>query len=339
VAIVVREADLDRDLAQIADTVNASFGSRVSLARFRWLYLDNPDGRAVAWLAVDDRTGAPAGCTAVFPRRVRLGRAGRDVTAWNCGDFAILPRYRTLGVAVKLRRAARDGIDAGQSPFLYAHPNDRMLAVHLAVGHAPLGRMVRYARPLRLSTRNRMANRLSTAAFRLCGADTLVRRRHDVDLISGCMLPGDIDAIYARAADGIGTAVVRDRRYLEWRFTSNPEERTETVVTRERGQPTAYLVLSTRDEAASVKDWLGVDTTATEQVFAAFLSEMRRREARSVSATVLETHRDLALLRRLGFMPRPDVSMVVTYSPAAYALRADVADPAAWYMTVGDRDV
>src|SRR5687768_15684034 len=214
--ILIREADLDRELELLASTVNTSFGSKVSLARFRWLYLDNPDGRALAWLAIDDRTGDVAGCTAVSPRRVRLAHMRRQVKAWNCGDFSITARYRTMGAAVKLRRAARDGIDLGQSPFLYAHPNDRMLPVHLRVGHSPLGRMVRHARPLRLSTRSKVANSLSMAALRLCGADIVVRQRHEIEGVSSQALPDDIDAVYDRAADRIGTAVVRDRRYLEW---------------------------------------------------------------------------------------------------------------------------
>ncbi len=337
--ILIREADLDRELELLAATVNTSFGSQVSLARFRWLYLDNPDGRAVAWLAIDDRTGDVAGCTAVSPRRVRLARVRRPVKAWNCGDFSITARYRTMGAAVKLRRAARDGIDSGQSPFLYAHPNDRMLPVHLQVGHSPLGRMVRYAKPLRLCTRSKVANWLSRTALRLCGADIAVRRRHEIEVVSSQVLPDDIDAIYERAAERMGTAVVRDRRYLEWRFALNPEERTEMLIARERGRPTAYLIFVLKDGAGSIKDWLGVDTKATEQVFAAFLREMRRRDARSASVTLLETHRDRALVRRFGFIPRPEVSTVVTYAPAAGTLRSDVADPAAWYMTIGDRDV
>ncbi len=85
--ISIREADLDRELPLFASTVNNAFGSRVPDQRFRWLYLDNPDGRAVAWFAVDDRTGDIAGCTGVSPRRVRVG--GREVIGWNCGDFSI----------------------------------------------------------------------------------------------------------------------------------------------------------------------------------------------------------------------------------------------------------
>ena len=46
-----------------------------------------------------------------------------------------MPRYRAGGAAIALRRAARTAVDQGVRPFLYAHPNERMLQIHIRVGH------------------------------------------------------------------------------------------------------------------------------------------------------------------------------------------------------------
>jgi hypothetical protein len=337
VGISIREADIDRDLPLLASTINTAFGSQVSEARFRWLYQDNPDGRAVAWFALDDRTGEVAGCTAVSPRRVSV--AGREVRAWNCGDFSIAARYRTMGAAVKLRRAARDGIDAGHSPFLYAHPNERMLQVHLRVGHTPLARMQRHAKPLRLKTGSRIVNNLGGSLLRVYGGEAFVRLTQDVEIVQDGPLPADIENVYDAVRSRLGTAVVRDRRYLQWRFQENPAQRTETLITRSGGRPTAWLTYLISDESAVVKDWLSVNDTARDQVFAAFLREARRRRAASAAVIALETHPDLPALRRLGFVLRPDESMAVTYASEKDQMRAAVADPSRWYMTSGDRDV
>ena len=66
-AFVVREVDLDRELPLFARIFNENFAIKGSDARFRWLYTDNPDGRATAWFVIDDRTGEVAGGTS--PRR------------------------------------------------------------------------------------------------------------------------------------------------------------------------------------------------------------------------------------------------------------------------------
>lgn len=337
-AIEIREADVERDVELLAATLNANRAHTTSLDRFRWLYHDNPDGRARAWLAVDDRTGGVAGFTAVFPRRVRL-RTGQRVLAWNCGDFSIHTRYRTGGVAIKLRRAAREAVDAGETPFLYAHPNERMLPVHLKVGHSPLGRMVRYARPLRLNTGIALVDAVSSAALRLAGRELPAADAADCELVGNADLGEEFGDLYDRVSPSLGTLLVRDARYLDWRFRRTPVDGCELLVLRSSGRLRAYLALTASDDVVHVKDWLAEDASAFGSIWTAGLRLARKRGARSVSVIALETHPDLARLRLFGFRPRPDWSTAVTYAPEGWPSRDCVANAAAWYMTVGDRDV
>jgi hypothetical protein len=337
--VEIREVDLDRELGVLSDTFNANFTIKGSFERFRWLYFDNPDGRATAWFAIDDRNGAIAGCTAVLPRRVRLKDSGRVVVAWNCGDFCINPAYRTLGVAVKLRRVARDAVDAGQAAFLYAHPNDRMLQVHLRVGHTPLGAMVRYAKLLRPRNGSRLARTAAGTLLRFVGKEILVDRRHDVEIIQDREPPEDITAIYDRATSRIGTAVVRDRPYLNWRFRQSPVEAHTMLVTRASGRPAGYVVFSARDDVAMVKDWLAVDEPSRDELFAAMIAWCRDHDLATISVSALESHPDLPVLRAFGFVRRPEQTTAIAYAGGHTADTAAVRSPASWYMTVGDRDL
>jgi hypothetical protein len=336
-ALYVREVDLDRELALLARVFNANFQIKGDDARFRWLYLDNPDGRATAWFVLDDRTGEVVGCTSVFPRRLRVRGSSRPVVAWNCGDFCIMPRYRSLGAAIKLRQAARDAVEAGSSPFLYAHPNDRMLQIHLKVGHQPLGKMVRYAKLLRPRTGWRAADALAAAALRTVGADLWVRSRHDVELVTG--LGDEVTGLYEAVAPRLGTSIVRDATYLRWRFSENPAASDEILAARQRGRLTGYLVFAVDGVGALIKDWVALDGEAWNSLFAACLTELRRRAVRSVSAIALETHPDIPRFRRFGFFPRPGSSTAVTFAGSGYPQRSDVTAPDAWYMTAGDRDI
>ena len=338
VGISVREADLERELPLLMRILNDNFRARVPIDRFRWLYLDNPDGRAVAWFAVDDRSGEVVGSTAVTPRRIRLGRCRQEVVAWNCGDFSISPRYRTMGAALKLRRAARDAIDAGARPFLYAHPNDRMLPVHLRVGHAPLGRMVRYARRMRIETGWPVVDAAGSIGLRFIGRESFVRRREDLELVTATV-GADFDELYARAASRLGTALVRDASYVRWRFWQMPCERHEIVVTRRKANLSGYLAFAIRDRVAHIKDWLTVDEAARDQLFAGFIREMRRRDVETLSMIALETHPDVQAWRKFGFLRRPESSTAITYAGDSFPQKAEVSTARSWYMTVGDRDV
>jgi hypothetical protein len=338
VGICIREADLDRELPLLMESLNDNFRMQLPIDRFRWLYLDNPDGRAVAWFAVDDNTGEIVGSTAVSPRRIRVGRGSQAVVAWNCGDFSIRPRYRTMGAALKLRRAAKHAVDAGARPFLYAHPNDRMLPVHLKSGHSPLGRMVRHARKMRLETGSRVLNGAARIGLRLLGRDVFVRRRDEVELLTS-EVGAEFDDLYERASGRLVTALVRDARYVRWRFQRMPVEQHEILVTRRGRTLTGYLAFLVRDRVAHAKDWLAVDDAARDELFAGFVREMSSRNVLSLSVIALESHPDLPTWRRFGFFLRPESSTAITYVSESFPGRADVSTPHAWYMTVGDRDV
>jgi hypothetical protein len=336
--IVIRQANLENELGEVADTVNASFARALPLDRFRWLYQANPDGQATAWVAVDGSSGQIVGTTAVCPRRIRIGGTGRNVLAWNCCDFSIRSRYRTMGAAIKLRRAARAAIDAGDSQFLYAHPNDRMLVIHLQVGHRPLGRMVRHAKLLRTSSGVRPIDRAASVALRLVGTGLWRRSKHDTQLVNEWPLAG-LDSLFEDASRRLGTAVVRDSRYLDWRFRQNPLEHTELIVARGGERMSGYLIFTMKHGVGVVKDWLAVDTSAVDALFQALIAEMRHRDAPSISVTALESHRDLPRLTALGFLRRPDSTTAVVYTNPDLADSKMVTNPDAWYMTLGDRDV
>lgn len=337
-SLVVREVDLDREMSTLIDVFSDSFDMALPRNRFEWLYLQNPDGLATAWFVVDDRSGDVAGCTAVFPRRIRL-RGGPSVVAWNCGDFCIARKYRTMGAAIRLRRAARDAVDAGAASFLYAHPNDRMLQVHLKVGHRPLGRMIRLARPLRLATGSPALDALSAVALRPTGVDWLFGLGSGVRPIEVDTAPEAFDRLDGAVSQRLGTALVRDSRYLSWRFGKNPVQLHEFLGVWHSGRLVGWVVVAITSAVAIVKDWLAEDPRAWRLLFGGMLAHLRQRHVRSVTVTVLESHPDLRRLRLFGFVPRPGVSTVVTYAPEGSSAYASVTSRSAWYMTLGDRDV
>ncbi len=212
-----------------------------------------------------------------------------------------------------------------------------MLQIHLKVGHQPLGRMVRLARPTRV-TKTGILGRLGTSGLRMARPDRLWLGRDDYE-IESASLPAELDELFESLRHGLGTAVVRDLRYLKWRFVECPTSEYRCVLTRRAGALTGYLVFGITNGQLNVKDWLGIDDRAVRSLFGAAIDQACAADASSASVTLLETHRNHRLIRRLGFARRPETSTTITYVPERLPWRADVTSPDAWYMTVGDRDV
>ena len=76
--------------------------------RYRWIYQNNPHGKALTWVAVEKHTQTIVGCTSIFPRkiwihdRVELGSIGADTY--------VDPLWRRKGIAEALHRYSTKGM-------------------------------------------------------------------------------------------------------------------------------------------------------------------------------------------------------------------------------------
>ncbi|MBX3441598.1 MAG: hypothetical protein KF774_04265 [Planctomyces sp.] len=338
-------ADVEADCARL---LAATREHDVPPERMPWLYRDNPDGDAVIWLLRDQDSNESVGFTAALPRRMRV--LGEERMCWIGSDFSVLPKYRTLGLALKLRRAAKDGIDAGRAEFLYAHPNDRMAVIHSKVGHSPIGQMIRLARPLRIAPHVAEATsspRLGAVAgavvdplLRFVDRTTWRRRRVALSHVAEPVFDARFDGLFERATAGSSTILgVRDSRYLSWRYGRNPLQQTEAILAEESGRLVGYALLS-RNESVHIKDVFPTDDAAlAQELLAEAIRVGFRTGAQSVSATLLESHPLAATLQGWGFRRRAETSQMFGYCPADRPWAEALFDKSSWRISVGDRDV
>ncbi len=316
-------------------------------SRFEWLYRQNPDGEAVVWM-VRNAQGEAVGFTAALPRRMRVQGVAR--MCWVGADFSILPEYRTLGLALKLRRAAKEAIDEGQVEFLYSHPNERMAVIHARVGHREIGTMIRVAKPL--CVRAIIAERTSSARLGAAAGAVIdpVRSWWDSGRHTGLrvriMDPMDVDnsfdELFRRSTehDGRLTVGVRDRDYLRWRYGTNPLYRTRMLAADDGDRLEGYLAYVIEGDEVHVKDVYPMDNERAARALLQRLGEIGYTERRrSISMSLLESNPLLPLLRSLGYRQREERSPMFGYCPAQQPWAAAVYDPRAWRVTVGDRDV
>ena len=353
-AINVRKANLEKEMPVLMNTLLRNReryeDDELFRERFEWAYLKNPHGKATAWVVEDDKSGEVVGFTAGFPRKMSVN--GKESLAWNCADFSIDKKYRVLGVAVKLRRAAKDGVDSGEIPFLYAHPNDRMAVVHERVGHHQIGFMKRYAALLRLD--RKILNFVKIPALaRLVGffLQPLVHlalpqpKRRDKSLqfsfVEKQPFGEEFTEFYQEIRQIYPVSGFRDADYLTWRYIDCPLYQVDTLKVYRDGKLRGYALAAAQFSMVHIADIVvAPEDGLLESLLAQLFKIYRKKALSTLSIKLHEANPLLQQLQKFGFRERDDAtSKVMAYANESNGLHQHVLNPQAWYMTVGDRDI
>jgi hypothetical protein len=262
--------------------------------------------------------------------------------------------FRTLGVAAKLRRAAKDAIDAGRAEFLYAHPNSKMQLIHDKVGHFPVGTMVRYAKPLSAgdylrrqmgggwlpAVAGKVAGKVADAALRLTGYERRHKPAFATSVVEAPSFDQRFDRLFADAARVRRVLGVRDAKYLRWRYAENPLYRTHAVLAEEGGRLAGYLLFGDDQKWITVRDVFAADAgPVVDDLLARLIGHARSLHRGTISTIFLEGHAVEPALVRFGFSRRQDGSQMYGYAPPSSSLASVVLDRGSWLLSVGDRDV
>jgi len=350
-SIKIIEANVEKDIDLFVSLLNHNRTRTAGRDRFEWLYLQNPFGRAKAWLAKDEKDGSVVGFTAVFPRAIRV--MGEDTICWNCGDFSIDKKYRSLGVALKLRKAAKECVDKNEVSFLYAHPNDKMKIIHMKAGHHKLGEMVRYTKLLKTDRKVQevVSNRIllgilitvGNVAMRWADKKHKIASNHEFVIYkknAGFRFDEQFDRLFKDNADNQLICGIRNSEYLNWRYIDNPLYSTEVAVIVIGNKLAGYIVYFIENSVAVFKDIFCInDETIKKDIVSCWIQSMRERDVHSISVIFLDTNRWIKVFQDFGFVKREGTSSVFIYPNSQYKFANYITNAENWYMTVGDRDV
>ena len=340
--ISIRPADLDADQATIVGLVRDNLSNASTDRRFQWLYRENPQGQAVAWIAVDEDSGRAVGTAAAFPRRVFV--QGKPEICWNLGDFAVDRSCRSLGPALILQRACVAPISDGRVSFCYDLPGKSMVAVYQRMRIAPAGSLVRFTRLLRLDRpiENRLKVKFLARPLARLGNRVLAAWRdggssgkYTVEEHHGAM-EAEFDELFKEVSTAHAVCGDRSKEYLQWRYVSNPLFHFRTMVARRGGRLCGYAVFTVLEEDSVVFELFGhPDPDLVAALMHAVVNFSRERLSAAVNVPLLESSRWIPALGRVGFARRETFPFVVHASPD-HPLREYITKPESWLHSFGD---
>jgi hypothetical protein len=312
----------------------------ISVRRYDWFYLRNPQGAARLSLLFNGGT-VPAGSLGIGCRGFHIG--GERVLAGALVDFVVSPRHRSAFPALTLQRKGRE--HALQSmDLLYGLPGAsavsvcKRLATHVSLEFTRLARVLRYRRYL-----ERLVPGLLAAPVAVI-IDALDFLRIRARLFASPWLgewvdefDESFDALWAEFDKSELCIGTRDRGFLHWRFRERPgcDYRIFTVRHKSDRSLRMYFVCRSSGGVLGIDDCLGVgsDSQLEQGVLMFCLA------ARKLGATAVEVHLTgktalLAALLRSNFSVREGRPFFAVLGKALQG-RAGSHN---WYVTRADED-
>lgn len=318
------------DETSLLEGLNATFEPKRSLAHWQWKFRDNPTGLIHTMVAAHE-DGRIVGAYVTMPTRVRVD--GEQLLCGQCVDLFVLSEFRRAGkrpglfVNLALEHYALwGGKGEGRNAFHYGWP----------VATWRIGQ--RYLRYEMIRDWDFLFEQRPPDGFPARATSDALEVREVA------RFDGDTDALWDSLKDQSRLSLVRDARYLNWRFADAHDVVYELLECRERrtGRLRGIAVLTQRDilfpGSTFLVDWLvpADDEDATIALVAA--GERRADELGSPVLATLFQHLDVRFLafQRFGFQVYGTAwfQVVIPFTLDDARFYKDH-----WYHTLGDADV
>lgn len=358
-ASIVRPA-VSEDFPAIAGVLDRTLGPRSyeqRLALWKWRYDRNPARTDAfpSFLVVEEK-GRIVGVHGLIPLRMKAGN--RELNASCSCDLAVDPGARSVGMKLKLAALSRE-----LSPFhLSTSANEPACRITVALG----GREVSHCRakwilPLKASgLMSRRWAKKGEAWEMIAGANRAILKPADWimaisrslkslkevaggKIVDVTVFDARFDRFWEELAEEQGILVVRDSRYLNWRYSGYPFPGIQSFDLSRREQLLGFAVIHLAVdedrlrfaailELAGRRDEMGI----TKHLLGEAIRRARAAGAHYVIARA--SHEEEDILRRTGFIVRE-----TNCSPVTYKNNSDIPDELFandrnWYITLGDGD-
>jgi glycosyltransferase involved in cell wall biosynthesis/GNAT superfamily N-acetyltransferase len=319
-----------------------------TIGRFRWLYRDNPQGRAVTWLALEPERGEVVGFTSIFARAFTVD--GEPVMGGVGLDAFVRPDHRRRGIAAALHAASLESMRKREVPFrmMCGPPVQANYNALLKIGSRSVGQMRYLHLPLTVpgllralnfpgvAERIESAEPIGRVVERAWKAVLASKRRLEARIVE--RVTPEFDRLWRTEAPIRGVIGVRDGAFVAWRYLANPMCRQDVVAIEDRGRLLGWAVLELSQRGALIVDNVFPadpdDASLVLRRLLAFVLELR---APTIAVFTHDGSVANEVFTRNGFLRgRSPSDFQVMCGDEALLDR--VILPSKWFMRAGDLD-
>ncbi|MBD3331981.1 GNAT family N-acetyltransferase [candidate division GN15 bacterium] len=337
-------ADLQTDRQEVLDFWVDQF-PRWKTTKYKYFYLDNPDGPAMLWLVRETTDKRIVGTLALLRRELLIDRQPHPAAV--SADIVVHREHRRRGLSIVLFGALRDYLNTSDLVVIFGTPNPKSKGGAEQAGYKTCGLEKRYVRLLR--SRPVIQSRLKVpllASLLAIPVDLWIRRGlpsrsvGEIETTVGEALDERIDKVMASAAEQFRIVGNRSSAWVNWRASECPYRHLH-IFTAERSDDRSligYIMFEIKDNVAYIFDCLAGDIDDLHRLLREFVVYADQQQCRSIEMIHVGNSQTEAVLDRLGFAFRSEGRPFVLLLPGDSAYREIMLNPENWFFTVADND-
>ena len=339
------------DVGAVAGFHGSYYWPDMSPDFYRWKYFQNPICPSRVWIAEDQ--GKLIGMAAVTFKRLKIHDA--IFLCGELGDFLVHSDYRHQGIFTALINEICTQSLADGAKVLYVRPNDNSFPGLLRLGFREVFRLTpvikvvnvrnvlrrKISSPLLLSLAWPFAEALARLVFRPSSREIPA----DFDISRVSCFDDSIDELWERVAKRHQTIVIRDKKYLNWRYADNP--RNYTIYVAKRGHaPVGYVVINQKRSHTGLLHGYLLDILTDPDcpdlmgtLVSKALEHFRKNQVDLVHTWVLRASKLYRTLRTYGWRVfGKDLHFVVRTHNLVDCYEKQLTAPDSWFFTMGETD-
>lgn len=313
---------------------------------YKWKLLDNPSNGGL--LNVSDDSGEVVGITTLTPKYF-ITNSGVHLGA-EIGDTYTHKDFQRQGMFSKLVNFTREQASQSNIELIYGTPNHLSLPGYRKLEFCEVSNVDLYNWVMPINFRNVIMERFKNKVLATIGSPLLsliysvifknsnFKKSYKISKITE--FPPEIDQLTEKARKKYGWLIQRDKKYLDWRFCSNPDNY-DIWVCQLDNQITGYLVAKMGKfstlKVGYIADFL-IDEAhlqAFDELCATSIDYFRTNHVDLISSWAIRGdcyHKSLA---KFGFIKFKPVPIICDNHNLGSQL---LAEPVKWHFTMADSD-
>lgn len=309
----VYEADIKEDKARILKFWSDNHPRSLD-RKYKWMYEENPAGKAKVWMIEHKESGRCVGIAALFPRKFSV--RGKSFVAGVSGDFLVDQHHRSMGPAIMLQRCIISAADKRVVDFVYGFPNKKAEPIMKRVGCRILGSRTRLVKIVKtapqlqkLRLNNFWISLLSPLLdfiLRLISIETWYRGKGGFICKELNDFDERFDRLWKEEKSRFDIAGERTASILRWKFLLDPDDVNKifAIFDSKKSVLKGYIVYCYKNNSVEIGDFV---FTEDRKVILVLMTNFLRHVSRtltpeSIIISLLKNSYIIKKVKRLGFM-------------------------------------